>query len=367
MLRGFLWKERLRRDAELLRQTALAQDEVDQVLDSTARRAEAEGWPEDEPLTRCVHELLDLREELTRLTARRLHREDAQEPLGELFRVLEATLAGPRKILPGQKWATALEILSTSLPEIRRASALGDQLERLFNRPLDPGAPLSLDAEGVETLRKALPEMDAELQAIWRRVHQCDPTGGLLRFLQRRSRRAPLHAPTNGSEELLRAAFWYDLARARLKQLVDVKLNPLQVSDAELMDVLAWLARREGDPQARLAASEVLSEPRAGLLEVAHELWLGRELEAETRRRSVQTSGTRWPPGYWDRLLASARRADGTPRPADLERVRASLLLFVRLLERVDLATAAPGPLPSGNLEAVVQRARELATASPGG
>lgn len=361
MLRGFLWKERLRRNAELLRQTAQAQAELDQVLDGTARRAEAEGWPEDEPLTQCVHELLDLRDELTHLAARRLRREAAPEPLAELLRVLEAGLAGPRKILPGQKWTTALEILPSSLVELRRAAELGERLERVFNRPMEPGAALPFDPDEVELLRTALPEMEAALQALWRRVHQCDPTGGLLRFLQRRARRAPLRPPKSGPEELLRAAFWYDLARARLKQLVDDRLSPVQISDAELFDVLAWLVRRERDPAARLSASQGVPDARAGLMELSNELWHGRQMDTGgRRRRGVQTSAPRWPSGYWDRLIERARRADGAPRPADHERLLDSLRLFVRIRERMD-RDAPPGIRPDGTLEALVLRARELA------
>ena len=43
------WKDRLRRNAEVLRATAEAQTEVDETLAGALRRAEAEGWPSDDP------------------------------------------------------------------------------------------------------------------------------------------------------------------------------------------------------------------------------------------------------------------------------------------------------------------------------
>src|SRR3954468_13139568 len=77
MLRGFLWKDRLRRNGELLRQVAQAQPEVEEALARAVGRAEAEGWSREAPLTRCLREVEELREELLELSARRLRREGA--------------------------------------------------------------------------------------------------------------------------------------------------------------------------------------------------------------------------------------------------------------------------------------------------
>lgn len=360
MLRGLLWKEKLRRNAELLRQTAQVQDEVDQLLDRALRRAAAESWPADEPVTRCLHEVVRLRAELTALAARRLRREQAGEPLAELLRSLEAGLAGPRKVPPGQKWLTALEVIPRSLPELRRAGELGDLLERLFSRPMEPDQMLPLEPDEVEVLRRVLPEMDAAMQALWRRLHQCDPSGGLLRLLQRRARRAPLHLSRSGPEELLRAAFWHDLARARLRRLVEVRLSPAQVTGAELLDVVAWLVRHERDPAARLPASSELADSRAGLLELAYELWQGRRQEFLSVRPGTQALelSLRRPPGLWERILERARRADGPPQPPDADRIREALLLRVRLELRFEHAA---GPFRDRSLEAAVLLARESA------
>src|SRR5262245_5299099 len=111
-LRGVFWKTRLRRNAEVLRATAQSQAEVEEVLASALRRAAAEGWPGDDPWVQQLFALKAQKEELARLCARRLRaKKEEQQPLGEALSALEALLAGPRKILPGQRWAAALELL----------------------------------------------------------------------------------------------------------------------------------------------------------------------------------------------------------------------------------------------------------------
>lgn len=367
MLRSFFWKERLRRNGELLREVAQVQSEVEQALEGALRRAEAEGWDARDPLTRCLHEVAELRESLAELAARRLRREGAGQPLAELLVELEALLAGPRRILPGQKWATALEVLPASLPEMRRASAQGDLLEHLFKRPMDARGPLPLSPAEVDSLRQVLPETDAALQALWRRAHQCDPSGGLLRFLQRRSRRAPIRPPANGAEELLRVAFWYDLARARLRELAQVRLSPVELSDTELLEVVSWLARRQEDANARLAPSEAVPAHRAALLELAHELWSGRQQEEPAFRRGLGGGvASRPPPLRWERLLDRARRVDaGEPSP-DVDRVRDVLRLFVRIRERAGSAEARGERVPEPRtLEGLVLRAQAVSALGP--
>src|SRR5688572_5265998 len=109
-LSRFFWKDRLRRNAEVLRATAAAQAEVDEALGGALRRAEAEGWPPEDPWVQQLYGLRDSVAGLAALAARKL-RAPADRPLGALLSDLEGLLAGPRKIRPGQRWATALEIL----------------------------------------------------------------------------------------------------------------------------------------------------------------------------------------------------------------------------------------------------------------
>ncbi|HVE82015.1 MAG TPA: hypothetical protein VND93_04180, partial [Myxococcales bacterium] len=191
------WKDRLRRNAEVLRATAQAQADVDQALSSALRRAEAEGWPPDDPWVQQLYALREQAAALAQLAARRL-RAPAGRPLGELLAALEAVLAGPRKIRPGQRWATALELLPRSLPELRDLTPHADFVEELFRRPFDPRAALPLSPEEARSLAQRLPPAEASLARIWQRVERCDPSLGLLRFLQRRARRAPIGEPANG-------------------------------------------------------------------------------------------------------------------------------------------------------------------------
>src|SRR5262245_43781617 len=105
-----LWKGRLRRNAEVLRATAEAQAEVEETLAIALRRAEAEGWPTDDPWVQQLFGLRDAAAALAQQAARRL-KAPAGQSLGVLLGDLEALLAGPRKIVPGQRWPAALELL----------------------------------------------------------------------------------------------------------------------------------------------------------------------------------------------------------------------------------------------------------------
>jgi hypothetical protein len=140
-------------------------------------------------------------------------------------------------------------------------------------------------------------------------------------FLEKGMKRAPVRPPRSGPELLLHAAFWQDLARARLKALLESRLSPVEPREEEWPELLGWLVAREGSAQARLAASEVLSEGRAGLLEVAA------ELTALSRARPV---GPWNEEAAWVRLWTAAQRARSETGP-DAERLRESLRLFIRL------------------------------------
>ncbi|HLL54534.1 MAG TPA: hypothetical protein VK447_13360 [Myxococcaceae bacterium] len=361
VLRGFFWKEKLRRNGELVRQVAESQPEVDPALESALRRAEVEGWDPRDPTTRCLREVAELRERLAELVTRRLQLDGAELPLAELWSRLEALQAGPRRILPGQRWATAVEVLPRNLPELLRAGASGDLLEQLFKRPMDAKGPVPLGPEEVESLRQALPQADAALQALWRRVHGCDPSGSLLRFLQKRSRRAPVRPPQTGPEELLRVAFWYDVAHARLREVAELRLSPVQLQDAELVEVVAWLARYDRDPNVRLLPSELIPPDRVALLELAHELWNGRKGESQGfRLGGGGVAQAKAPPIHWDRLRERAWRVDQGAPSEDVERVRDVLRLFVRIRERAVQTSDSQRPPEPRGLEALVLRAREL-------
>jgi len=355
--RVVFWRDRLRRNAEVLRATAGAQVEVEEVLASALRRADAEGWPPDDPWVRQLHALKASASELAQLAARRLKTPPGQ-PLAVLLGDLEAFLAGPRKIRPGQRWAAALELLPRNLPELRELEADAGFVEELFRRPFDPRAALPLSPEEARALAERLPAAEDALQAIWKRVERADPSGGLLRFLQRRARRAPRGEPQNGPEDLLQAAFWMDVARARLRAVVDERFTPVAIQEPELLQVFEWVVAREKDPDA--PSPKPLPRGRAPLLELAHALWQLPKA-AGAVARGAGASGTRPRPAAAlsrerrERLQDLARRADAAPPSPDADRLRDALWMFIRI------RAAAVGPLPSApadrSFEALVARA----------
>jgi len=348
MLHRLFWRERLRANADLLHQMAFAQPLVDSVLDGALHRAEAEGWPRGSEAVKWLLALERARSELARAASRRLRRAEG-EGLSELLVELEAALAAPRKIQPGHLWAAAMEILPRSLPELIRAGALCDLLERAFKRPMDFQGPLPFSAAEAGELASALLRAGEALEAVWRLVEQCDPTLGLVRFLQKRARRAPLREPRNGPEALLRAAFWHDYARARLRQLVEPKVAPVAVAEGELVALLRWLAAAERDPSARLETSDALGDARAGLFELAYEL---------NREARLSSSSS---PAAWERIADRARRAGPSPEEESAG-VREELARFIRTREDARVRTTPAG---SFSLESLVRRAQVLAAASP--
>ena len=293
MLRSPLWRRRLRRNVELLHQMSLAQPLVDEVLEAAARRASAEAWPEHSPTTQTGRSVLGMREELRGLLERRLAGGWGEgTPLAELLERIEKLVAGSRHVAFARRWAAALEVLPRSLPELLKATERCDALERLLKRPLEFDGPMPFSPEEMEALLRALPEAEAALEPVWRRVVAFDPSGGIERELRERARRAPTHEPRNGAEALLRAAFWADYARSTLRQLVAPRVAPLALDDGELLDVARWLAAREKDASARLEATSALDDARAGLVELACEL--NRAARAGSRARTRAKREIAW-------------------------------------------------------------------------
>lgn len=331
MVRGLFWKDRLRRNAALVHQVALAQPVVDELLDRTLRRADAEGWPKEDPLTVLLREVERLRGALRAQVARRLDREPSAS-LSELLLDLEATVASSLKIEPGQRWAAAQELLPWSLPELIRASERGDLLERLLKRPLDRHGPIPFTAEEAALLARAVPETEAALKAVWRRVDQVDHTGALHRFLARRGRRAPLRPPRSGPEALMRTLFWLDYARSVARQLVEPRVSPVPVLEAELWPLLQWLVALQQDALTRLQAGPALSDAKAGLFELAQELnRMSRLTERLPLGRFPAVARQGADSARWDSILARARRAESLRETEDAAGVRYLLSRFIRM------------------------------------
>ncbi len=317
MVRSLRWRTRLRKNAALLRETARSQPEVERALRAALRRASAEGWPQRSEAVRVLEDVKKQSGALREAVCRRLHVDDEGQGLSWLLERLEAeAVTGPRTILPGQRWATALELLPANLAEVRAAAEFGDFLEHLFKRPFEPDGRLPLTKAEAEALCSRWASGEAALAALFRRVERVDRTGSLWRRLRKKARRAPLRPPRNGPEHLLHAAFWHELARARLNDIVRHRLSPLEPSDEELWPVLVWLCAREEDDGIPLTG--VTPDGRAALFELAYALWYG----LESRRKSA---------GNWAALSELASRADALDGDADLARMRDTLRLFLRI------------------------------------
>lgn len=365
LLNAFFWRDRLRGNLELLREVALAQPEVDATLAAVGRRAAAEGWPRELAPVKLLEEVRHLREEVARAVARRLAPGEPAEPLGTAMLRLEEQVLATGPLLGRRAWARAVEILPRNLPELRAACAAAAIFERLFKRPIPEGA-LPFNVAEADELCRALPLAEAALRALWERLGRFDAEGRVRAFLQRRVRRAPVRAPRSGPELMLHAAFWHDVARERLGELLEARLSPVVAREAEVPELLVWLAAGEQSPEARLVARGGMSEGRAGLFELAAEL---------TRLSQARPTGVWNEELAWARLGAAAVRAKDETGP-DVDRVREALQLFIRLrghartparLFSPDRAALPPSEVNGDvkDLPGLVHAARSVAHSSP--
>jgi hypothetical protein len=320
LLNAFFWRDRLRANLELLREVALAQPEVDATLAAVSRRAAAEGWSRDLAPVKLLEDVRHLREEVARAVERRLAPGTPPEALGQALLRLEEEVLATGPLLGRRAWARAVEVLPRNLPELRAVCAAAEVFERVFKRPTPEGA-LPFNAAEAGELCRALPLAELALRALWERLDRFDESGRVRAFLQRRVRRAPVRAPRSGPELMLHAAFWHDVARVRLGELLEKRLSPVVAREAEMPELLVWLAASEASSEARLAAGEAIGEGRAGLFEVAAEL---------ARLSQTRPTGVWNEELAWTRLWTAALRAKDETGP-DVERVREALYLFIRL------------------------------------
>lgn len=352
------WQEQLQRQPGLLQAHIKEGPAVEEALAAALRRAQAEQWPAEAPIVRCMHEVRTLQGQLVQLLMRRLELDEA--PLTRLLHVLEERrVTAPREVPPARRWRTALELLPEDLPELREASGFGQFLESLFPGPLEPGFGLQTLGEAqLDELRRRWPRGEAALAALWARLEGVDTTGGLVADLRRRAHH-PLAHPRSGPERLVHAEFWRGEARSRLVAWARSRLSFVAPTDAECLEVAFWLCAHENDPEARLPASEgVLEEGRAGELELAHALWqaLGPDMPEEER----------WPGWRLERMLEQAHRADSGAGGRDTARLRQAL---GALFQRRTLGTAfLRGWREPDSLVALVSRLRlEGEDSSPAG
>ncbi|WP_244227236.1 hypothetical protein [Corallococcus aberystwythensis] len=371
VLESFFWRDRIRNHFELLREVSAAQPEVDATLAALRRRVEAEGWPRDAAPVRLMHEVERLLDAVERAAERRLssvsedEAEDLPDTLGARLLRLETEVLDAAPFLGGRVWAQAVELLPRNLPELRAACAAGEVFERVFKRPVTEGAQAFSDDEARE-LARALPLGAAALVALWERLERYDSRGRVKDFLQRRMRRAPTRVARSGPELLLHAAFWHDVARVRVRAVLEAELAPVVPREPELPALLSWRAALSEDPALRLSARSVLTEGRAGLVETAAALAaLSRERPRGAWSEEVA----------WARLEQAAQRARTEEGP-EAEALRDALRLFVMLRGQARTPARLFSPehaRPAGgdvarnrDLVALVQAARHAALRQDG-
>jgi hypothetical protein len=344
------WQQRLRLELPLLREVAAHQEALDAMLAPALRRARAEAWPTHNPTVRCLYEVHSLQEQLARDVARKLGRAP-HAPLGGLMEALEEWLVTiPREVPPHLRASTALELLPDSLPALREAAAFGDFLESLVAHPLLLTGRIPFTQAQRESLQLWWPRGEAALASLWGRLSGVDAKGLMVAELRKQATRAPLHPPRTGPARLLHAEYWHQEAWARMRQLVQVRVAPLVPEPHEVAPVLWWLFEREYVPRVRLLASEALEDARAGLIEVAYELW-------EAQRPDIPAE-EHWTPARWARLEEHAWRADEGRKGADGERLRGVLR---ELIQRHGIGTQSlRGWKDSSRLVQLVQQARAL-------
>jgi hypothetical protein len=314
------WKQAARQHATLLRELAEAQPAVDAALEVVQRLARAEGLKARSEAAHCATEVLRLRAAVTTKIRGLLKLEDDGQPLAQRLLALEhAAVHAPRLVLPGQRMATAVEVLPATLPGLKQVASFGAQLEQVFKRPDGLGGALPFLPGELEALEAAFPRGEAALAGAWGRVTAIDGAGTLTRYLGRLARRMPMHPPQNGAEQLLAAEFWKSYGLSRLEKLVAARVSPLTVRPGELFGLARWLWAAERDGRAQLEGSKTMDRPRAALFELAHALTAVAPGEDFSARR-------------WDRLEALAATADEAPLDGDGEKLADNLRLLLRVL-----------------------------------
>jgi hypothetical protein len=297
ILRAWLWHGRFRRNGDLVREVIRSQPEVNQALTRALERSRAERWPKVR-VTRLLEDVEGLREEVERLTAWRLGVEPG--PLGTQLAALETAVvrdAYAGKALRRRR-AAAREMLPVDLPALHAAADASRALEAFAKSPA--GAPPT-PAQALR-LREALEAAQRHLDEAWERVALTDAGGTVLRFLDRRSRRLPLRPQRDGPDVLMRATFWLRTCRARLRQALASDLPGIEVPDAQLSAVVAWL-------WGAAPAESGWSDERIAALEVSRAL---------AKAQAAPASAARWPPEEWERLRSAAAKASGDASAASL-------------------------------------------------
>ncbi len=316
-LKAWRWKARLRANAALIQEVARVQDDVDEALEHVLKRGRIEGWDRSVPVMSTREKVEALRGDLLTLICKRLDRPLPNESLRPGIEALETqVLTAPRLVLPGQRWSTAHQVLPANVPELQRAVWFARRAEVLFGRPSNGPARLPMSLEELDDFVESWSDGNASLDAVWQRLIRIDATGAMVRFLRKRARRSLTSPPKTGPELLLYCEFWRSMAIARMDQVLDEKLSPIEWRESERFQLLRWLWHREHN----LPAKPVLKdEPREGLFELAAALG---ELPKAVERAPLVLGG----------LIPVARQADRLRGGDDWKRLHDELRLLVRVV-----------------------------------
>jgi len=316
-LKAWRWRARVRANAALLQEVARVQDDVDEALEVVLKRGRVEDWGADCQVMRQREKVELLRAELVTLVSKRLARELPANSLRPGIEALETeVLTAPRIVLPGQRWSTAMEVLPSNIPELRRAVAFARRAETLFGRPAQGPARLPMSLEELDDFIEAWSDGVASLEAVWQRLVRIDATGALVRFLRKRSRRILIAPPASGPELLLYAEFWRSMAVSRMDAVLNEVVSPVVWLEAERFPLLRWLWHREHKVP---SAPGLGSEAREALIEVAATL---SQLPKAVDRAPLVLGG----------LIPVARQADRLRETEDWRRVQDELRLLVRVV-----------------------------------
>jgi hypothetical protein len=318
VLRGaFGWRRKLTRNEELVREVTAVQPRVEEALRLVEHKAQVEGWLAKSATLSCAREVRALEQSLYRLMGKKLKDGKGLSFAERLSGLEQLAVAGPRRVLPTERWKTALEALPARLSELQQVARFGSALEALFKRPFAtaPGS-LPFTVAELAELEALWAQGEAALEKAWARAAAVDTTGGVLKTLRRRARRAPLKEPHLGPELLLHAEFWKNVARVRLRELSQQMISPVTLLDPELLPVMRWLAQRQAGAEPLLE----LPPARAGLIGLSAELWLA------VHRRGGDAR-------FWERLQEQAGEADrALYADPDFVQLRENVAMFLRVL-----------------------------------
>ncbi len=341
MLRAFRWRSRLRENTALLLETAAAQPAVEEALLAVARRAKVEKQPPRHPVLRLAADVERLSKRVAALALKRLGPQSQADDLPQRLQRLElSVLTEPRLILPGRRWKTAQQVWPASHPDVQRVGRFAQVLEPLFKRPMQSSPQVPFTPDEVDALASVWEDGQAALDSLWARVERIDAAGTLTAYLRRRASSLPAQPPQTGAEHVVAGEFWNNFARGRLNELTQPAVAPITCTRAEQLEVVRWLVQRKTNDDARLSASNGLSDSRAGLLELAVEL-----STLSPRPRVGERS--------WLRLTERAQRAEAAAGEADYQKLHDNLRLFVGMLHRDHRSPPVYRPLATLPHEAV--------------